>query len=154
MKLFVFMVGNRLCGISHCLAHLRRQVKTKFRLKNISDTALAGLAVDTDHICVIISADICRVNRKIWYVPVIRIFIFSPVHAFGNRILMGTGKCCKYKCSTVWASFVDFHSCTLFVYFTDMRHIGEIKFRIYTLGIHIHAQCNDVYITCTLTVSK
>ena len=51
MKFFMFMVRNCFCGISHCLTHLRRQVKTEFGLKDISDTTLTGLAVDTDNIC-------------------------------------------------------------------------------------------------------
>ena len=49
---------------------------------------------------------------------------------------------------------VTVHSGTFFIYFTDMRHIREVKFWIYTLGIHIHAKCNNIYISGTLTVSE
>ena len=154
MKLFMLVIRNSFCGISHCLTHFRRKVKTEFGLKDISYAAFTGLAVDADNICVIISSHICRIDRKIRNIPVIRILVISPVHTLGNCILMRAGKCGKYKCTTVRTSFAYFHSGTFFIYFTDMRHIREVKFWIYTLRIHIHTKCNNIYISGTLTVSK
>ena len=150
----MFMIRYCFCCISHCFTHFRWKIQAEFCLKDISDTALTGLTVNTDYICVIVSANIFRINWKIRYIPVIRIFVISPVHTFGNRILMRTGECSKYKGTTVWTSFTDFHSCAFFVYLTDMWHIGEVKFRIYSLGIHIHAKCDDIHITGTFTISE
>ena len=56
--------------------------------------------------------------------------------------------------STVWTSFIHFHSGTCFVYFTDMWHIREIQFRINSLCKHIHGKCHYIHISCTLSVSK
>ena len=67
---------------------------------------------------------------------------------------MGTGKCGKYQRSAVRTSRIYVHAGEFFVFFTDAWHIREIKFRIYTLSIHIHRQCNDIYITGTLTISE
>ena len=67
---------------------------------------------------------------------------------------MGSGESCEYKCTAVRASLVNFHACTLFVYFAYMRHIGEVKLRIYALGEHIHCNSNDIHVSGTLSISK
>ena len=36
----------------------------------------------------------------------------------------------------------------------DLGHIGEVKFRIHALGIHVHGNSYNIYITGTLTVSE
>ena len=123
MKFFMAVIGNSFCCISHSFAHFWRQVQTIFCLKNISDSTLTRLAVDTDNISIVVSSDIGRVDRQIRNRPAARIFFFSPVHALCDGILMRTGECCKYKCTTVRASLIYFHSGTFFVNFTYMRHI-------------------------------
>ena len=153
-QFFVCMIGNRFCCIAHSLSHLWRQIQTILCLQNISYSTLTGLAIDTDHIRIIISSYICRINRQIWNCPVIRIFFFDPFHTFCNRILMGTGECCKYQSTAVWASLIHFHTGIFFISFTNIRHIRKVKFRIHTLCIHIHSQCYDIHITGTLTISK
>ena len=84
----------------------------------------------------------------------IRIFFFDPVHSFCDCILMGTGECGKYQRTAVRASRVYVHAGEFFIFFADIRHIGEVQFRIYPLCIHIHSQCDDIYVTGTLTVSE
>ena len=84
----------------------------------------------------------------------LQISILSPVHTFCDSILMRSGKCCKYKSSTVWASLINLHSCTFLINLTDMWHIRKIDLRIHALGIHIHTQCYNIHITGTLAISK
>ena len=67
---------------------------------------------------------------------------------------MRTGKCSKYQRTTVWISFIDLHASVVLIAIADLGHIGKVKFRIHTLGIHIHGNSNNIHITGTLTVSK
>ena len=67
---------------------------------------------------------------------------------------MRTAECCEYKLTAVWLTVINFHSCDLFVNVNDGRHIGEVEFRVYALGIHIHAECYNVNITCSFAVSE
>ena len=67
---------------------------------------------------------------------------------------MGTGECGKYKFTCIWLTRGNFHPCHAFIYLTNVAHIGKIKFRINALGEHIHCKCDNIHISCTLTVSK
>src|SRR5699024_522239 len=141
-------------GITHGFSHLGRQVQTVLGLQDISHTALAGLAVDTDNICVIISSQVCRINGKIWHSPMIRLFLLQPVHTFCNGILVRTGECSKYQSAAVWTSLVDLHAGKFFIFLTDLCHVAEVQIRFHPLRIHIQSQGNNIYVSCSLTVSK
>ena len=67
---------------------------------------------------------------------------------------MRSRKCRKHQISGIWLTVVYLHSCQAFISLTDLFHIREIKSRIYTLGIHIHAKCNNVNVTGTFSVSE
>ena len=154
MKLFMQMIRYSFGCITHSLPHFRWKIQTILGFQDIAYAAFSGLAVNTDNICIIITSHICRINRQIRHCPMVRIFFLDPVHSFCNGILMGSGECSKYKCSAVWASFIDVHSCTCLIDLAYVRHVREIKPRIHTLGIHIHCQCNNVHVTGTLSISK
>ena len=154
MKLFMKVIRNTLGCVTHCLTHFGRKVQTVFCFQNVAYAAFARLAVDTDNICIIITSNICGINWQIRNCPAVRIFFLDPVHTFGNCILMGTRKCCKNKCSTVWTSLSNCHSRATLIHLADVRHIGEVKLRIYSLGIHVHSKCYNINITSTLSVSK
>ena len=49
---------------------------------------------------------------------------------------------------------INLHLCKSFKYFCKMWHIRKIEFGINTLHIHIHRKCNNIYITCSLTITK
>ena len=49
-QLLVHMVGYALYQIAYLLLHLLGQIHTEILFQNISNTALSGLAVDTDHV--------------------------------------------------------------------------------------------------------
>ena len=154
MKLFMKVIRNTLGCVTHCLTHFWRKVQTVFCFQNVAYAAFSRLAVDTDNICIIITSNICGINWQIRNCPAVRIFFLDPVHTFGNCILMGTRKCCKNKCSTVWTSLSNCHSRATLIHLADVRHIGEVKLRIYSLGIHVHSKCYNINITSTLSVSK
>ena len=133
MKLFMFVIRYCFCRIAHSFTHFRRKIQAEFRLQNISYTTFSRLAVDADDICIVVSSNICRIDRQIRYCPVLKVAVLSPVHTFCNGILMGAGERCKYKSSAVRTSFVYLHSCTFLINLADMRHIREIDLRINTL---------------------
>ena len=64
-QLAVLLVGNVLYRIAHNLAELCRQRNTVLLFKEEADTALAALAVDTDNVAVVLSADILGVDRQV-----------------------------------------------------------------------------------------
>ena len=64
-KLLLAQVGGILRNIAHRLTHLLRKLQAIVLLKDITHTALAGLAVDPDDIRVVGSSDIGRIDRQI-----------------------------------------------------------------------------------------
>ena len=104
MKLFVKVIGNTFGCVAHCLTHFRRKVQAVFGLQDVAYAAFTGLAVDTDNVCIVVAANIGRVDRQIRNGPAVRVFFLDPVHAFCDGILMGAGEGCKYKSAAVWAS--------------------------------------------------
>ena len=154
-EFLMHMIGNILGRIAHCLTHLGRQIQTKVLLQNITDTALTGLAVDPDHICLVLSSDILRIQRQIRNGPFSGMLMLLPdLHTLGDCILMRTGEGCKYQRTAIGASHIDIHARILLIFCTDLRHIRKIQPRIHALGIHIHSQCYDIYISGTLSVSE
>ena len=153
-QLLMLFVGYSFCSISHSLPHLCRQIQSIILLEDIAYAALSGLAVNTDNICLIMSADVRRIDRKIRHCPFFLSVLFSVFHTFCDRILMRSRESSKYKRSAVRATHIDRHTCIFLICLTDCRHISKIQFRIHTLRIHIHRQSNNIHITCSLTVSK
>ena len=79
----------------------------------------AGLAVDADDISLVLTAHIFRINEQVRHGPVRFAMIFTELHAFGNGILMGTGKCCKYQFSCIRLPFIDMHPRHPFIHFDN-----------------------------------
>ena len=63
------MVGNALDVIAEFLAHFGRKVERIGFFEQISDTALAGLGVDTDNVGFVNASHIGRVDGQIRHVP-------------------------------------------------------------------------------------
>ena len=77
-QLFMLHVGNALCRVAHCLAHLLRQLQSVMLLQNIAYAAFSGLAVDSDDIGIrSVRPTSVRVERQIRYGPVI-VTVVSP----------------------------------------------------------------------------
>ena len=153
-QLLVLVIGLVLGRVAHGLAHLRRQVEAEVVLQNVADAALSGLAVDTDHVRVVVAAYVRRVNRQIGHIPVIRIVLHPVMHTLGDGVLMGAGEGCEYKRSRVGASLVHLHAREFLIGLADLRHIAEIQLRIHALGIHIHGQGHHVHVAGALSISK
>ena len=83
-----------------------------------------------------------------------RFFFFQPVHAFGNGILMRTGKSGENQSATVRTSLINLHSRKLLILLTNMGHMGKVQIWLHTLGVHIKSQRHNVHISGTLSVSK
>ena len=88
MEFFMTVIGNSFCCIPHSFTHLRWQVQAVFCFQDIANSTFTRLTVDTNNICIVISSNISRIDRQIWYRPAIRIFFISPVHSFCNCILV------------------------------------------------------------------
>ena len=153
-KLFMRFVGYVFDKISDFFPHFFRKADAETLLQDIVYTAFSGLAVDTDNVGIVSSSHILRIDRKIGNAPCIQIMLFSPGHSLCNRILMGTGECGEHKLPCIRLSGRYFHSCHPLVYFTDVTHICEVKFRIHPLGEHIHGKCDNIHISGTLSVAE
>ena len=148
------VVGNTLDQIAERFPHLLRNVIAVLGFHEVADTALAGLAVDTNHVCLVDTAHIFRIDRQIRHVPVLAVVFLSPVHALGNCVLMRTAECGKYQLTAVRRTLINVHSGDTLVNLYDLRHVGEIQFRIHALRIHVQSQCDNVHVTGTLTVAE
>ena len=82
------MVGYALYVVAKGLTHLSRKIKLKLSFHNVSDTALAGLGVDTDNICLVHSANIPGINGKIRHSPYAVRLALSALHTLSDSILM------------------------------------------------------------------
>ena len=88
LQLFVGMIGNTFDHVADRFSHLRRQVQAVIVLQDVSDAALAGLAVDTNHIAVVAASHVLGIDRQIGNGPVFALLFLPELHALGNRILM------------------------------------------------------------------
>ena len=128
-------IGNVFHQIADFLSHRVRDPVAVIGFQDICDAALAGLAVDADHVRLIFAVDVVRIDRNIRYIPFVR-FVFVPVmHALGDGILMGAGKGCEYQLAAIRLPRRDFHICKLFVHFHDMRQIRKIQLRVHTMRV-------------------
>ena len=87
-KLLVRTVGVTLDGISDILAHLRGKNISEIVLKQISDSALARLRVDSDNSRFVFSSNVVGVDRQIRNCPVLAIVVLTPLHTLGDSVLM------------------------------------------------------------------
>ena len=150
----MFVVGYLFHGVTNLFTHGSRKRNAEVLFQNVVDAAFTGLAVDTDHIGIISSSYILWIDRQIWNAPLFQIFVLTPLHTFGNSILMGTGKSGEHQISGIWLARCHNHAGVCFITLTDLRHIGEVQFWIHAVGEHVHSQCDDVHITGSFTVSK
>ena len=141
-------------GIAKVFTHLWRQRNTILLLENIANSTFAALAVDTNDIRVIGTADVMRVNDDIRYRPPVFIPLLTIGHAFGNGILMASGEGRKDQFSSIRASLINFHTGDSLIYFRNCRHIGEIQLWINPMAVHIHCQCDCVNISGAFTIAE
>lgn len=91
---------------------------------------------------------------QIRHVPVLAVVFLSPVHSLGDGILVRAAERSEYQLTAVRRTLIHVHSGDTLVHLHDLRHIGEVQFRIDTLGVHIQCQCDDVHITGALAVAE
>ena len=80
LKLFVSVVGNIFDSIAHFLAHLRWNPDAVGLIQKDSDAALSRLAVDTVYVCLVLAAQIFRIDGQIRNGPFVAVVGFSPCH--------------------------------------------------------------------------
>ena len=74
--------------IRELLVHAARKLESKEAVHNESNTALSGLAVDTDH-RLVLSSDIGRIDRQIRNLPDLALSFHKRMHSLVDGILMG-----------------------------------------------------------------
>ena len=148
------VIGFGLDHVAEALAHLLGKPESEVVLQDESDTALAGLAVDTDDVSVIAAPDIRGIDRDVGNGPLDVVVSCAVRHALGDGILMGSGKCSEYQSSAVRGPRVDVHAGVLFVLVDDLQHVVKIQLRIHSLAVHIQSQSHYVNIAGALTVSE
>ena len=153
-KLSVFVVGFGLDRVADSLAHKLRQPEPEVMFQDKCDSALSGLAVDADHVSVIVAADVGRINRNIRHGPGIESVLRVILHPLRDRILMGSGEGCKYKRAAVRASRIEIHTGIFLILVDDIEHVIEVQLRINALAVHIQGKGDNVNVSGTLTVSE
>ena len=78
----------------------------------------------------------------------------SVFHALCNRILVAAGKRRKHQCARIRGSFVHMHTRAFFIFVHKVRHVGEVKLRVNTVGVHVHRKRNDIHVAGTFTVAE
>ena len=76
------------------------------------------------------------------------------MHAFVDRILMRTGKGCKYQLAAVRMAGMNVHLCAPLVNLADLLDILNRKLRIDPLRKHIIGDIQNVHISGPLSVAK
>ena len=106
--------------IRELFVHAAWKLESKEAVHNESNTALSGLAVDTDH-RLVLSSDIGRDRLGRYGTCQISLFLsISACIPFVDSILMGTGECSKYQLSSVRMTRIDMHLCAALVNFRDL----------------------------------
>ena len=147
------LLGNLLNHICKLLVHSLRKLEAIEGIHYKRYAALAGLTVDSNN-RLVLSANIGRIDRKIWHLPIFSVSLVKGLHTLVDRILMRTGKCCKYQLSCIWMTGRDLHLGTPLINLSQLADIFHLKLGINSLGKHIISQCKNIDITGTLTVSK
>ena len=146
-------LGNLLDHICKLLVHSLRKLEAVEGIHYKRYAAFAGLTVDSNN-RLVLSANIGRIDRKIWHLPIFSVSLVKGLHTLVDRILMRTGKSCKYQLSCIWMTGRDLHLGTPLINLSQLADIFYLKLRINSLGKHIISQGKDIYITGTLTVSE
>ena len=139
--------------IRELLVHAAWKLESKEAVHNESNTALSGLAVDTDH-RLVLSSDIGRIDRQIRNLPDLALSFHKRMHSLVDSILMGTGECSKYQLSSVRMTRIDMHLCAALVNLRDLLDVADLKLRIDSLREHIVGDGQDIHVSGTLTISE
>ena len=123
-------------------------------LHDISDAALAGLAVDPDNVALVFSAHVLGVDGKIGNCPVVGVLFLTPIHALCDSVLMRTAECGKNQCAAVRLTLVNVHSCHALVSLCDSGQIGEVQLGVNSVSEHIHCNCDDINVSCSFAVAE
>ncbi len=86
----MLLVRHILYEVSHFLAHSVGQGNAIVLFQDIVHAAFSRLAVDADHIGIVIPTHILGIDRQIRYCPLVGSFLLTPLHPFCDRILMRT----------------------------------------------------------------
>ncbi len=155
MEFLVPSVRDALHQIAHLLFHGRRQSESKLLFQHKSHPALAGDAVNADHIGFIFPAHIRRIYGQIGYIPAVSALPFlQPDHALADGILVGAGKSGKHQISRIGHPLVDFHAGKLLIGLPDLHNMGEIQSAVHPVAHHIHSHSDQIHIARALPVSK
>ena len=153
-ELSVCVVRYALYRISYVLPHFGWENIPEIIFKQIADSAFSGLRIYPYYICLILSADISRINGEIRDRPKLASFFSAVFHSLRYCVLMRTRKRCEHQFSGIRRTVINFHSGYSFVELGYLRHIAEIKLRIDSLRVHIERQCDYVNITGSFPVSE
>ena len=115
----------------------------------------SGLGVNTNHIAVIGTSDVFRIDRQIRNRPLSAVFPFlTELHALRDRILMRTGKRRKHQIPCIGLPVRHDHPGIGLIALADRRNIVEVQPGIDAVGVHVHGQCHDVDISGTLAIAE
>ena len=82
------------------------------------------------------------------------ILFLPPGHALGDGILVGAGEGGEDQRTGVGTALVDVHPGAFLVGLADGGHIGEVQLRVNAVGVHIHGQGDNVYVSSALAVAE
>ena len=130
------LLGYLLDNICKLFVHRLWQLEAKISIHNESDTALAGLGIDT-HDGLVLPSDIGRIDRQIRNLPDFALSLLHCLHALVDRILMGTGECGKYQLAGIRMSRMDRDLAASFVNTDNIVDMSDFQLRVDALGEHV-----------------
>ena len=123
-------------------------------MQNIAHAALSGLRIYAYYVGVVLPAHVVRVDGQIRNVPMLKGLVLPPLHALGNCILMGAGKCRKDKFARIRLAGIDCHACERAVERTDIRHVFKVEAGVYALREHVHGKSYYIHVAGALSVAE
>ena len=77
--------------------------------------------------------------------------ILSPLHSFGDCILMGAGKSGKYQLTAIRLTGRKVHSGCVLIHFDNLWYIGKVKYWVHSMRKQVECKGNQVNISGAVT---
>lgn len=133
-----------------------RKVKIQRPLNDPSDTSFATLRINADN-RLVAPADIMRIKRQIWYLPVIRfggLGGFTDLEPFFDGILVRTAKGADDELATIWGAWMNRDLVGLLDNVDDSIDVGKVDFGVNTLGVEVQRQSDEVDVPGSFAISE
>src|SRR5581483_4336079 len=136
-----FVIGNR----AEFALHFLGQFDAEFALQKIRDAALAGLAVDPDHLAVF-AIDVRGINRQIGHIPMRTAVVVPLGQAFPNGVLMRAAESGENQFPGIRLTRRNGHARATLINFANGIDVRKSQLRVNAMRIEIERNGDNVQI--------